>query len=138
MKKSLLVYVVDDKEDVLRVVRAMLLELGYRPISFSDPLKALADFLKQGQYGNYPDLVISDYEMPGITGDVLVWGVKEFSNGNRNIGTILMSGLYPPGEEFDRVAFTRSNADAFLSKPFSLADIEKAICEIFPELTAVG
>jgi len=138
MKKSLLVYVIDDKEEVLMMVKALLMELGHRPIAFSDPLKALADFLKQAQHDSYPDLVISDYEMPGITGDLLVWGMKEFSNGNRNIGTILMSGLYPPGEEFDRVAFTRSNADAFLSKPFSLADIEKAICEIFPELTAVG
>ncbi|MCR4275586.1 MAG: response regulator [Candidatus Wolfebacteria bacterium] len=136
MKKSLLVYVVDDKEEVLMMVKALLRELGHRPIAFSDPLKALADFLKQAQFNSYPDLVISDYEMPGITGDVLVWGVKEFSNGN--VATILMSGLYPPTYTHDGAAFTRSNADAFLSKPFSLGDIEKAIQEIFPELTAVG
>ncbi|GEM_PF-5740981 len=136
MKKSLLVYVVDDKEEVLTMVKALLMELGHRPIAFSDPLKALADFVRKGQFNSYPDLVISDYEMPGITGDVLVWGVKEFRNGN--IGTILVSGLYPPVDASDRVAFTRSNADAFLSKPFSLGDIEKAIQEVFPELTAVG
>jgi len=137
MKKSLLVYVVDDKEEVLMTVKALLRELGHRPIAFSDPLKALADFLKQGQYnGSYPDLVISDYEMPGITGDVLVWGVKEFSKGD--IGTILMSGLYPPVYTSDAAAFTRSNADAFLSKPLSLGDIERAIQKIFPELVAVN
>ena len=136
MKKSLLVYVVDDKEEVLMTVSALLIELGHRPITFSDPLKALANFVMKGQFNSYPDLVISDYEMPGITGDILVWGVKEFSKGN--IGTILMSGLYPPVDASDRVAFTRSNADAFLSKPFFLGDIEKAIQKIFPELTAVG
>ncbi len=136
MKKSLLVYVVDDKEEVRKVAQDMLARLGHRPIVFSDPLKALTDFLKKGQHNSYPDLVISDYEMPGITGDVLVWGVKEFSNGN--IATILMSGLYPPVDASDRVAFKRSNADAFLSKPFSLGDIERTIYKVFPELVAVG
>ncbi|MFA4831584.1 MAG: response regulator [Patescibacteria group bacterium] len=136
MEKSLLVYVIDDKEEVLMMVQSILILLGHRPVTFLNPLIALANFLKKGQYDSYPDLVISDYEMPGITGDVLIWGVKEFSNGN--IGTILMSGLYPPADASDQVAFTRSNADAFLSKPFSLEDIEKAIQKVFPELTAVG
>jgi len=136
MGKSLLVYVVDDKEEVLMMVKALLTELGHRPITFSNPLIALANFVMKGQNDSYPDLVISDYEMPGITGDVLVWGVKKFSNGN--IGTILMSGIYPPTDASDGVAFKRSNADAFLSKPFSLLDIKMAIQKVFPELTAVG
>ena len=134
--KSRSVLVVDDKEEILMTVKTLLIELGHRPITFSDPIKALANFVKKGQHNSYPDLVISDYEMPGITGDVLVWGVKKFTNGE--VGAILMSGLYPPADASDRAAFTRSNADAFLSKPLSLEDIKKAIQKVFPELTTVG
>ena len=134
MKKSLLVYVVDDREDVLKMVEAFLADLGHRPVTFSNPLIALADFFTKGQHNSYPDLVISDYEMPGITGNVLVWGIKEFSKGE--IGTILMSGLYPPADIDDRMAFTRSCADAFLLKPFSLREFEEAIQKVFPEIEA--
>jgi len=135
-RKSLLVYVIDDKEEVLMTVKALLTELGHRSVEFSDPLIALADFFKKGQNNFYPDLIISDYEMPGITGDVLVWSVKEFRNGD--IGTILMSGLYPPVDASDKMIFERCNADAFLPKPFSLEVLEKAIQKVFPELAVVS
>lgn len=59
------VLLVDDEESIVRVMSRILERLGYRTSSYSRPHEAIAAFrLEPGEY----DAVITDFEMPEITG----------------------------------------------------------------------
>lgn len=66
------VMLVDDDQQVLKAVKAILAEEGYRVVPYHDPLAALSDF-KAGEY----DLVISDIKMPQMTGVELLEHLRE-------------------------------------------------------------
>lgn len=65
------VMLVDDDLQVLKAIKAILMEEGYRVVTFNNPLSALEDF-KTGEY----DLVISDIKMPQMTGVELLERLK--------------------------------------------------------------
>jgi putative two-component system response regulator len=58
------VMLVDDDAMVLMTLKSLLeLETTYRLLSFSDPLKAL-----EALETEHPDVIVSDYMMPGLDG----------------------------------------------------------------------
>ncbi len=78
------ILVVDDQEDVRRLVADVLAALGYHALTAAggeDALRAIAD--------NRVDLVVSDVIMPGMTGPMLAERIKEISPETR---VVFMSG----------------------------------------------
>ena len=63
MKRTLRVFVVDDRPMIAYSLRAVLSDCGHRVIPYTNPAQALSD-----AGGIAPDVLISDIEMPVLNG----------------------------------------------------------------------
>ena len=109
------ILVVDDNNDLRIVVSKMLSRLGYEVSSADSGENGLSIFLK-----NKFDIVLSDYEMPGMDGVALACSVKKSSP---RTPVVIMTGA---GKE---TVFSRESTavDEVISKPFTLAEIDETI-----------
>jgi len=109
------ILVVDDNNVFRIVVSKMLSRLGYEVISAESGVHGLSIFLK-----NKFDIVLSDYEMPGMDGVALACSVKKCSPRTR---VVIMTGA---GKE---TVFSRKSTAVHevISKPFTLAQIDETI-----------
>jgi two-component system catabolic regulation response regulator CreB/two-component system response regulator ChvI len=64
-KKEGYILVVDDEEDILRVIRSGLEKYGHKVVTFSNPTAALEEF--KLNYESY-SLLLTDVRMPGLSG----------------------------------------------------------------------
>jgi CheY-like chemotaxis protein len=109
------ILVVDDNNVFRIVVSKMLSRLGYEVSSADSGENGLRIFLK-----NKFDIVLSDYEMPGMDGVALACIVKKSSPSTR---VVIMTGA---GKE---TVFSRESTalDEVISKPFTLTEIDETI-----------
>jgi len=109
------ILVVDDNIDLRIMVSKMLSRLGYEVSSADSAENGLGVFFK-----NKFDLVLSDYEMPGMDGVAFACSVKKSSPRTR---VVIMTGA---GKE---TVFSRKSTavDKVISKPFTLAEIDETI-----------
>jgi CheY-like chemotaxis protein len=118
----LLIYVVDDEPMVGDVVQAILKMGGYRSTCFQDPLQALQSLT---QASPRPDLLLTDFQMPQMTGRELIQRCKEVQP---SLKTILYSGNI----QEETVSLYRIQPDRFLRKPFT----PKTLIEIVNSVVA--
>jgi len=109
------ILVVDDNNDLRIIVSKMLSRLGYEVASADSAENGLGVFFK-----NKFDIVLSDYEMPGMDGVAFACSVKKSSP---HTPVVIMTGA---GKE--TVFFKMGTAvDKVISKPFTLAEIDETI-----------
>jgi CheY-like chemotaxis protein len=109
--------VIDDEPLNRELLASSLSAAGYEVEVAKDGFAALAQM-----HGALPDLIISDLKMPNMSGfEFLSIARRRFPQ----IPTIAVSGEFdPPIEPLGVIA------DAFLSKPFSLDELEAKIAEL--------
>ena len=109
------ILVVDDNNFLRIVVSKMLSLLGYEVLSADSGENGLSLFLK-----NKFDIVLSDYEMPGMDGVAFACSIKKSSP---RTPVVIMTGA---GKE---AVFSRKSiaVDEVISKPFTLAGIDETI-----------
>ena len=90
------VLLVDDEQSVLLVVSMLLQSLGVTVLTAENGQRALS------LYGSETfDVVITDYGMPGMRGDVLAWSIKTINPAQRvivisgSLETVCERGLPP-------------------------------------------
>jgi DNA-binding NtrC family response regulator len=109
------ILVVDDNIDLRIMVSKMLSRLGYEVSSADNAENGLGVLFK-----NKFDLVLSDYEMPGMDGIAFACSVKKSSP---RTPVVIMTGA---GK--DTVYSRKSTAvDEVISKPFTLSEIDEMI-----------
>ena len=108
---------IDDEPLNRELLASSLSAAGYEVEVAKDGFAALAQM-----HGALPDLIISDLKMPNMSGfEFLSIARRRFPQ----IPTIAVSGeFHPPIERLGVIA------DAFLSKPFSLDELEAKIAEL--------
>lgn len=112
------VLVADDEPAVLDALSGVVEDLGHEVLQARDGREAL-ELIRRRR----PQLVITDHMMPHVSGIELCRQLK--SDGElRTIPVILLSGATDHGTP---------NADAFIAKPFELADFEKLIGRMLGE-----
>jgi DNA-binding response OmpR family regulator len=121
-KGSKIILVVDDYAPIRDYLGRYLSEAGYQVLAASGAEEALR--IAQSQGGTEVDLLLTDMEMPGMTGEALTeWFARE-RPGTR---ILLMSGL---PESLESGA-----GRAILEKPFSMdvlsAAVRNALGEVF-------
>ena len=117
------ILLVDDEPSICAVLVSVLGNLGYDAVAISDP-KAALQMLESTP--DRPDLLITDFAMPQMSGLELIRRCKLFQP---SLKTILASGeVDQPGE------ITDPRPDAFLEKPFST----KALASLLTELVGPG
>ncbi|MBC8089677.1 MAG: response regulator [Phycisphaerae bacterium] len=112
------IVLVDDEPAVARVGEAALTRLGYRVVTFVDPLAALAFVQKDP---DAVDLVVTDQTMPGLTGDLLVIELQRL---RPDLPVIIMSG-FSYVLTADRLSAV--GTPTVLQKPVSLSELRLAV-----------
>lgn len=108
-----LVFIVDDEPMIGTIVELTLEMHGYQTKVFKDPATALEAFLSAEAK---PDLLITDFNMPGMTGIELI---RDCRAAHPQLKTILCSGTVDE-------AFLKSfvpQPDRFIAKPFFPQDL---------------
>lgn len=125
-KKRILV--VDDNEEVVRMLEKSLNHLGYTVITETDSLDALRLF--EEDYENI-DLVITDYIMPNIKGNELAAHIKKIK---KNAGVILITGYIDDDEEkmqSKHIEFI----DECISKPIEISKLNEVIVKVMAKFS---
>jgi len=107
-------FIVDDEESIRMSLSHVLSEMGYRVRTAEDGFSALAERRKE-----IPDILLSDLNMPGMSGFELLLEVRSHFP---SIQTIAMSGAFSGDEVPSGVA-----ADAFYQKGCGVASLLKIV-----------
>ncbi|MCG3175715.1 MAG: Sensor histidine kinase RcsC [Candidatus Omnitrophica bacterium] len=114
--RKLKILVIDDEDQARHVVQEILMTDGHAPDLASTPEAGLDKALK----GDH-DLVLLDWSMPNLTGDVVAERIRK----KRPVPIILLTGY---GEEIrSRFKADSSVVDIIIGKPATLESIRRAI-----------
>jgi two-component system KDP operon response regulator KdpE len=105
------ILVVDDEQQITRVLRTSLQSNGHEVTVAQDGADALAKFMKAE-----PELVITDLAMPGMDGIELTREIRERSQ----VPIIVLSVR---GNDDSKVAALDEGADDYITKPFSIQEL---------------
>jgi DNA-binding response OmpR family regulator len=109
--KSAEVLVVEDEDDVRRLVRVLLERAGHTVVEAANGLEAISML-----EGDAPDLVVLDVAMPELDG----WQTLERI---RDLSDVPVLMLTARAGELDKVRGLRSGADDYVTKPFGRQEL---------------
>ena len=118
------ILLVDDEEDILRVMVHLLESRGYEVISAADGL----DGLEKAKHGN-PDLIILDVMLPKMDG-YKVCKMLKLNEEYKKIPVILLTARM---EESTKELAEELQYDAYLTKPFDLKTLLLTIKQLLKE-----
>ena len=116
------ILIVDDEPQLVALVEELTASLGYEPVGFSDPQRALIA-LRQDP-GRF-DAVITDERMPGLRGTAFAKAVLEL---RPDLPVILVTGYRVA--ELDLEA-RRCGIRHILDKPVTLNELARALGDVF-------
>lgn len=122
------VLVADDEAHILHVVSMKLRNAGFEVLTAVDGEEAL-DLCTSEK----PDLLITDYQMPYLTGLELC---KKLRDSGREIPALLLTAR---GFDIEAAEMTDAGIAAVLAKPFSPREVLARVTELLvPDPTPVG
>jgi two-component system chemotaxis response regulator CheY len=121
--RKIKILVVDDSDNIRRMVRTVLRQLGFAEIGeASDGLQALSK-LKTGAY----DLLISDWNMPNLDGISLLRMIR----GDADLKDLKVLMVTAEAEKGHVIEAIKAGINDYVVKPFSADILEKKIEKIF-------
>ncbi|MCL4266581.1 MAG: response regulator [Anaerolineae bacterium] len=108
------IYVIDDDEQLLRMVGLMLERGGHTVTLISNPV----DGLEQVRTDK-PDLLVLDVMMPNLSGHDISREIR----GNKHLEDLPILVLTARSQEIDRTTALKSGADDYLSKPVTSQEL---------------
>ncbi len=126
MKKDVKILVVDDFSTMRRIIKNLLRDLGFNNVEEADDGKTALPILKGGGI----DFLVTDWNMPGMTGIELVKTVRADEK-LRHI-PILMVTAEAKREQI--IAAAQAGVNGYVVKPFTAATLKEKIEKIFERL----
>lgn len=118
------ILVVDDESHIVHVVSLKLRNAGYRVVTAADGEEGLEAALREA-----PDLVITDYQMPVMSGLELCEGLRKHEATARTPALMLTARGFGLSDE----ALAGARVSGVLTKPFSprevLGEVQRLIGE---------
>ncbi len=111
IKMSHRIAIIDDEPKIVRFIKANLLSLGYKIVTFSDGEQFLNNFDLHEL-----DLVLLDIMMPNMDGFTVLERLRKFSN----VPVIILTAR---SNSNDLIEGFELGADDYLTKPFSLDEL---------------
>lgn len=119
VKKKVLI--VDDKPTIAKVIQVYIAET-FDCVFFEDPIQAIAWLNK----GNFPDLIISDINMPNMSGVDFLDYVKK-NDLFKSIPFVILSSEDSTSQ---KIALLEKGADDYISKPFNPMELKVRLKKI--------
>lgn len=112
------VLIVDDEEHIVELIKFNLETQGYKVITANNGISAI-----EMAENEHPDLVLLDLMLPGMDGYDVCKAIK----GNKKISNTSIIMLTAKGEEFDKVLGLELGADDYMTKPFSIRELQARV-----------
>ena len=125
-KPSTRFLVVDDFSTMRRIVRNLLKELGYTNVEEAEDGAAALQRLK----GDHFDFVVSDWNMPNMTGLQLLQAIR--ADAALKATPVLMITAEARKENIIEAA--QAGANGYIVKPFTAATLDEKLAKIFKNL----
>lgn len=122
--------VVDDFSTMRRIVRGLLKEIGYQNCDEAEDGVEALSMLKVNKY----DFVVSDINMPNMTGFELLKAIKEDPN-LKHLPVLMVTA---EARKEDIVLAAQSGAAGYIVKPFTKATLEEKVMKIMQKLAAAA
>jgi CheY-like chemotaxis protein len=119
-KTNAKILVVDDEDDIRRLLRRVLTERGYQVVEAAKGLEALA-----AVRDHLPDVILLDAMLPEVHGFDICRRIKG-SKRYGHIPIIMVSAIYR-GWRFAEDLKASYGVDAFLEKPFKIGEVLAAV-----------
>lgn len=120
-RKQPLILVVDDESHILHVVNLKLSKAGYEIITAEDGEEGLEMAIE-----HRPDLVITDYQMPFMTGLELCMQMKQKPETEKTPALMLTARGFSIASEY----LEQTNIHGVISKPFSPREVLSHVREL--------
>lgn len=124
--KNLKFLVVDDFSTMRRIVRNLLKELGFSNVDEAEDGVAALNKLRSAQF----DFVISDWNMPNMTGIDLLIAIRA----DANLKSLPVLMVTAEAKKENIVAAAQAGASGYVVKPFTAAVLEEKLNKIFEKL----
>jgi DNA-binding response OmpR family regulator len=124
------IWAVDDDEEMLRAIKLVLAVLNYDVVTFLKARTAAQALLD----GDRPELMILDINMPDVTGLDMLEFLRRYP-ATKQLPVVMLS------TESSDVIIEKANslgADAYVSKPVTIEELETAMKTAFEKRNKVG
>ncbi|MCP4361573.1 MAG: response regulator [Chloroflexi bacterium] len=108
------IYVIDDDEQLLRMVGLMLERGGHTVLLISNPIDGLEQIR-----ADKPDLLVLDVMMPNMSGHDIAREIRA----DKNLEELPILVLTARSQEIDRTTAIKSGADDYMSKPVTSQEL---------------
>jgi len=121
--RDMKILVVDDFSTMRRVVKSLLIELGFTKIDEADDGVSAWPLVQKEQY----DLIVSDWNMPEMTGIELLKLVR--ADANLNTTPFLL--ITAEAKRSQMLEAAQSGVDEYIVKPFTAATLYEKMHKVF-------
>ncbi|MBT9614161.1 MAG: chemotaxis response regulator CheY [Burkholderiales bacterium] len=115
--------VVDDFSTMRRIVRNLLKELGFQNVDEAEDGVAALSKLRGSQF----DFVVSDWNMPNMTGIDLLKEIRADAN-LKHLPVLMVTA---EAKKENIVSAAQAGANGYIVKPFTAATLEEKLNKIF-------
>lgn len=123
MSAEMNILIVDDYKTMLRVIRNMLNQLGYKNVDEASDGGAALALIQQKQYG----LIISDWNMEPMSGFELLKAVRAGGTGSQNVPFIMVTA---ESKVDNIIAAKQAGVSNYIVKPFSADTLKEKIASV--------
>jgi len=129
-QENLKFLVVDDFSTMRRIVRNLLKELGFTNVDEAEDGVAALAKLKGGNF----DFVISDWNMPNMTGIELLRAVRS----DPSLASLPVLMITAEAKKENIIEAAQAKANGYIVKPFTAAVLDEKLNKILKTLEKVG
>ena len=128
MNTDMKILVVDDFSTMRRIIKNLLRDLGFNNTHEADDGNTALPMLKADNY----DLLITDWNMPGMQGIDLLRAVRA----DANLSTLPVLLVTAESKKDQIVMAAEAGVNGYIVKPFNAATLEEKIKTIFKRIEA--
>lgn len=126
MDKNMKILIVDDFSTMRRIIKNLLRDLGFTNTTEADDGQTALPVLKSGNF----DFLITDWNMPGMTGIELLKAVREAPD--LNSLPVLMVTAEAKKDQIIEAA--QAGVNGYVVKPFTATVLQEKIEKIFDRI----
>ena len=128
LDKHMRILVVDDFSTMRRIIRNLLRELGFDNVAEADDGQTALPTLRRGGF----DLLITDWNMPGMTGLELLEGVRR----DPELAALPVLMVTAEAKREQIIAAAQAGVNGYIVKPFTAITLKEKIEKIFERIGA--